>query len=173
MRVHNILYLADMWLSRFPVVIRVAETLSIRPAFVPCIGLVLVSMFLGVFDGLITNMVGFLYPAWQSFKAIETPESRDDRQWLTYWVVYACFALVEIFSDTVLFWVPFYYLCKLAFLLWLALPQFQGAAYLYATVLRPILLSQEAKIDMFLNTVASKVAHATHPRKVDGAAKTD
>lgn len=32
--------------------------------------------------------------------------------WLTYWVVYALFGLVEFFSDLLLSWFPFYYAGK-------------------------------------------------------------
>lgn len=45
-------------------------------------------------------------------KAIESPNKEDDTVWLTYWVVYALFGLVEFFSDLLLFWFPFYYAGK-------------------------------------------------------------
>lgn len=45
-------------------------------------------------------------------KAIESPSKEDDTVWLTYWVVYALFGLVEFFSDLLLFWFPFYYAGK-------------------------------------------------------------
>lgn len=32
--------------------------------------------------------------------------------WLTYWVVYGLFGLVEFFSDLLLSWFPFYYVGK-------------------------------------------------------------
>ena len=36
-----------------------------------------------------SNVVGFVYPAYMSFKAIETEDDVDDDiQWLTYWVVF-------------------------------------------------------------------------------------
>jgi receptor expression-enhancing protein 5/6 len=36
---------------------------------------------------LLSNLVGWVYPAYRSFKAIETTEKTDDTQWLTYWYV--------------------------------------------------------------------------------------
>ena len=69
-----------------------------------------------------STFVGFLYPAYKSFKAIESKESSDDTMWLTYWVVYGFFSVVEVFADVLLAWFPFYYYVKLVFLLWLMNP---------------------------------------------------
>ena len=50
-----------------------------------------------------------------SVKAIESKEKDDDTKWLTYWVVYSAFSLVEFFADIFLFWVPFYWFFKVRF----------------------------------------------------------
>ena len=47
-----------------------------------------------------------------SCKAIDSEEKDDDTQWLTYWVVYAAFGLIEYFTDILLSWIPFYFLGK-------------------------------------------------------------
>jgi len=47
-----------------------------------------------------------------SCKAIDSEEKDDDTQWLTYWVVYAAFGIMEYFTDLLLSWVPFYFLAK-------------------------------------------------------------
>ena len=51
-----------------------------------------------------------------SIKAIESKEKDDDTKWLTYWVTYALFSLLEFFSDIFLFWIPFYNLSKVCVL---------------------------------------------------------
>lgn len=71
--------------------------------------------------------VGFIYPAYASYKALESKSPVAHAQWLTYWVVFSLFTVVEYFADFVISWIPFYYLAKLAFVLWLQLPRFQGA----------------------------------------------
>ena len=76
--------------------------------------------------GLLCNAVGFLIPTYFSMKAIETPEKTDDIQWLTYWVVYACFNVLETFVGVITRFIPFYFAFKLGFLLWLMLPSTQG-----------------------------------------------
>lgn len=45
-------------------------------------------------------------------KAIESNVKEDDTQWLTYWVVYGLFSVLEAFSDIFLSWFPFYYVSK-------------------------------------------------------------
>lgn len=54
-------------------------------------------------------------------KAIESKQKDDDTKWLTYWVVYSAFSLVEFFTDIFLFWIPFYWLLKVSFLVFFLL----------------------------------------------------
>jgi receptor expression-enhancing protein 5/6 len=82
-------------------------------------------LFAGVGGSLITNLVGFLYPVVCSVKAIESKETDDDTQWLTYWVVYSLFNIFDSFAGIILYWIPFFYPLKLAFLLWCMLPQYK------------------------------------------------
>merc|ERR1712150_213227 len=112
-------------------------------------------------------MVGFIYPAFKSFEAIEN-KSADDTQWLIYWVVYAFFSIIETFVDILLYWIPFYYAFKLAFLLWAMLPQTNGAKFLYDSFLKDFLKKNESSIDAALDeakrsmsSVAAEVAAAT------------
>jgi len=46
---------------------------------------------------LLCNCIGFVYPAYASVKAIESPPKGDDTKWLMYWVVFALFSVVEFF----------------------------------------------------------------------------
>jgi receptor expression-enhancing protein 5/6 len=70
---------------------------------------------------------------------------------LIYWVVYAFFSIIEVFVDTLLYWIPFYYTFKMAFLVWAMLPQTKGAKYLYDSFLKDFLKKNESKIDKALN----------------------
>ena len=51
-------------------------------------------------------------------QAVESHSSSEVTQWLVYWVVYALFSVIEIFSDTLVYWIPLYYRLKLGFLVW-------------------------------------------------------
>lgn len=52
--------------------------------------------------------------SFHSVKAIETHGKDDDTKWLTYWVVYATFSLLEFFTDIFLFWIPLYAFMKVS-----------------------------------------------------------
>ena len=47
----------------------------------------------------------FAYPAYCSIQALETKTKGDDTQWLTYWVVFAAFSVIEYFADFIAGWV--------------------------------------------------------------------
>lgn len=53
--------------------------------------------------------------------------------------------------------IPFYYLFKMLFLLYIALPQTQGASYLYQTQLAPALRAHESQIDAALAQLRMRV----------------
>lgn len=121
--------------------------------------------------------MGFVYPAFKSFEAIENKIRGDDTQWLIYWVVYAFFSIIEVFVDFLLYWIPFYYAFKLAFLLWAMLPQTKGAKFLYDSFLKDFLKSNESRIDAALkeakrsaSTIATEAAAATADLSASGLA---
>ncbi|KAG0234768.1 ER membrane protein DP1/Yop1 [Actinomortierella wolfii] len=119
------------------------------------IGLMIFFNFAGQ---LFSNLLGFVYPAYRSFKALETPEKEDDKQWLTYWTVYGFVSILESFTDILLYWFPFYFFLKTIFLLWLMIPQFNGAVTVYNRFLRPFLVQHSKDIDSSYSNLKAKVA---------------
>jgi len=98
--------------------------------------------------GLVVNLLGFVYPAYKSCKAIDSEEKDDDTQWLTYWVVYAAFGIMEYFTDLLLSWVPFYFLAKCAFLIWCMLPMANnGSMIIYHRLIKPFVKKHEKTFD--------------------------
>ena len=112
---------------------------------------VFVFLVWGVGAQFVTNLIGFAYPLYESFRSLAAAQStsavHNQQQWLTYWVIYGIFALVESLTDFFLYWVPFYHLVKIAFLVWCFLPTTRGAEVLYVKLVEPILSRYEGQID--------------------------
>jgi len=111
-------------------------------------GLLALALASGVASQLICTAVGCLYPAYCSIKALETSHKDDDTQWLTYWVVFASFSVIESVSDIFISWMPFYWLGKCAFLVWCMSPmELNGSVLVYRNIILPIFRQNEEKID--------------------------
>uniref|UniRef100_A0A7S1B7Y3 Receptor expression-enhancing protein n=1 Tax=Corethron hystrix TaxID=216773 RepID=A0A7S1B7Y3_9STRA len=94
----------------------------------------------------ISDLIGFVYPAYCSFKAIDSANTEEDVQWLTYWVVFASFSIIESAASFLVSWIPFYFFIKLSFLIWLYHPTFLGAQLVYKQVLRPLIIPYMASM---------------------------
>ena len=141
-------YLDDE-LSQFPFIKDLEKKTGVPKVYLTS-GLVLVASLLLVlnFGGvLISNLIGFVYPAYASFEALETVTAVDDQLWLTYWIVFSFFSVIEVFSDSLLGWFPFYFLLKSVFLIWCYAPQTRGASLIYQGFIRPVLISFRGHVD--------------------------
>jgi len=106
---------------------------------------------------LVCNTLGFVFPAYCSIKALESPSKEDDQKWLTYWVVFALFSVLEFFSDTLVSWVPFYWLSKCVFMIWCMAPiANNGSAVIYNKVVLPLFMRHQPKIDGIINKAKDK-----------------
>lgn len=84
------------------------------------------------------NFASLVIPGYYSLVALESRTTEDDTQYLTYWVVFAAFSVIEFWSKTILYWIPFYWVFKTVFFLYIGLPQYAGSKYIYLNFLRPV-----------------------------------
>ena len=117
------------------------------------------------FSSYVTCLVGVLCPTYMSLKAIESPEDDDDKQYLTYWVVYGLFSVIDVFTNFLVKRIPFYYTIKLGFLIWLFMPNFRGAVYIYNLVVGPIFRKYEPKFDRGVDKLVNKGKSITEKAK--------
>jgi len=98
---------------------------------------------IGLAEQLLVNILGMVYPAFKSVQAIQSVGTNaiyillgdtDDKQWLTYWIVYSLTLAIDTTFGFALGYIPFYHLLKLVFLVCLFHPQVMGATVVYDKV---------------------------------------
>jgi len=139
-RFHNVIGLLDKELSKYPALNNLEKTTNIPKAYA-VVGVAALYFFAIVFNlggQLLTNIAGFVLPGYYSLEALFSVSKADDTQWLTYWVVFAFFNVIESLVSVV-YWFPFYYTFKFVFLLWLSLPMFRGAEFVFRSFMAPML----------------------------------
>ncbi|KAF4623046.1 hypothetical protein D9613_001556 [Agrocybe pediades] len=155
----------DKELTKYPVLNNLEQRTQV-PKTYAVIGTLALIVFLHSFNALaapVSNLVGWGLPAYLSFKAIESPSPHDDVQWLTYWVVFGFFNFLESFAlRLVLYYVPWYFAFKSAFIVWLQLPAFRGAQVAYFNVIKPVLanVSSQSRVTVPATTNPEPTAHA-------------
>lgn len=94
-----------------------------------------------------SHIVGITFPGYGSFRALETYDPTDEKQWLTYWIVFALMETFETFGGWILEWIPLFYELKLLFIIWLISPATRGAEVLYNEVIWKLLHEYASKLD--------------------------
>ncbi|KAI9844786.1 MAG: hypothetical protein M1838_002042 [Thelocarpon superellum] len=109
---------------------------------------------------LLSSIATFLFPVFASYKALKGNDPAQLTPWLMYWVVLACGLLVESWTEWILVWFPFYPWIRAFTLLYLVMPQTQGARFLYQTQIHPFLSRHEAEIDTFITSAHDRARAA-------------
>ncbi|KAI9687608.1 MAG: ER membrane protein DP1/Yop1 [Bathelium mastoideum] len=145
----------DKELSKYPALNNLEKQTTV-PKVYAVLGLAAIYLFLIIFNlgsAFLVNIAGFVIPGYYSLEALFTSGKSDDTQWLTYWVVFAFFTVIEsAFNAT--YWfresspnltrlvdadkTAFYYTFKFVLVLWMALPQTGGAQIIFRSLIQPL-----------------------------------
>lgn len=112
--------------------------------------------------------MGFCVPAYYSIKALKTVDTKDDAELLTYWIVFSFLSVIEFWSKAILYWMPFYWLFKTVFLVYIAIPSLGGATLVYKTLILPIADKYLPLVEVKSEEMAAKVEHAAQRAKTSG-----
>lgn len=119
-----------------PKVLEYLPEKKVGPELVVIISLVLL-VFLLVSLGathLLIDTASVIYPCYASIVALESPQPEDDKQWLTYWLIFTFMKLTDRFTRPVLSFIPFFPVFKILGFGWLYHPDFLGAKLVYGVM---------------------------------------
>ena len=144
----NQISLLEKWQKQMNLI---QEKTGIKGIFV-ILGLVLcvVFVYFNILDTIITNLVGTLYPAFWTIKSLEQNLVEEQKKWLTYWVVFGSFIIIDMSSVVIVKFIPFYFVLKILFLIWLFMPGSNGCTIIYYLVVKKIFRYYEDKIESYV-----------------------
>lgn len=129
--------------------------------------LLIVFVVFGFMDKFITNTVGTIYPVFRTIKSIED-KSNEEMHWLSYWIIFGVFSILDSFSFGILQLIPFYFVFKILFLLWCYMPNTQGSIIIYNLFVSKILKKLEININIatesFKNEIDRLVENSDNPK---------
>ncbi|KAI6228186.1 Receptor expression-enhancing protein [Aphelenchoides besseyi] len=102
--------------------------------------LVTISIYLlvGTHAGFLCGLIGFVYPASATVRAMRSQKLKEDKLWLSYWITFGLLTCVEsVAHDRLLHWCPAYWFLKAIFLVALYAPQTRVALKLQKKIIEP------------------------------------
>merc|ERR1711913_121315 len=98
------------------------------------------------------TLVGVVYPAFASLKAVLSGSAEQSAAWLRYWVVLGVFSVLELLADPLInplsYSFPVYLVLKCSFLVWCMAPvSWNGSDLLFNQVLFPLFKEHHKEIE--------------------------
>ena len=152
----------DPYGAMVPAFVDLSAKADVNPGLiVAAIGSV-ASLIIMILQGwtILVTFISVLYPTVHSIRAIESPEKDDDKKWLTYWMVLGVFTFLETFVGFIFYFIPYWDWVRLGFFVWLILPNFDGAMWIYTNVLRKLLDENKALIARYIEMTKSVASDA-------------
>ena len=112
--------------------------------------LVIIACISVYFGTVMTYLTMFLFPAYDTFKAIEEKNLLEQNRLLTYWMVFGSFFALDEVLRVVLGFLPMFHLVRLAMLFCFYSKSINGAGYFYEYVQKPLFLRVAGTVDSVL-----------------------
>ena len=128
-------------LGQLPVISQLVKVSGIKPFYMILLFLLVSACFVAFeLPGsmILIHVIGVTYPCWCSILALETTETfEDDKKWLTYWMVFNLFNMLDQSFQWITSYIPFFLLFRLFIIIWLQSPTSDGALHVYKKMVRP------------------------------------
>eukprot|EP01022_Parablepharisma_sp_SALTPOND_P028698 TRINITY_DN71471_c1_g1_i1.p3 TRINITY_DN71471_c1_g1~~TRINITY_DN71471_c1_g1_i1.p3 ORF type:complete len:250 (+),score=25.81 TRINITY_DN71471_c1_g1_i1:5953-6702(+) len=126
-----------------------SQKTGLKPGFITLIIIVsaLLILYQGIVGGFVLFFLGVVIPAYQSFKAIESPNKEDDSLMLKYWCVFSLFLALDGFFQPVLAFIPLVGIVKFGLIAALSMNNYAGSTLVYNMMVAPILRIYQVDID--------------------------
>ena len=154
------------YLQKLPFVVKASKKTKIPENILILSSIIVVGLFClsVVFGTLVTTTAMFLFPAYDTFKAIENKQTENQSRLLTYWIVFGTFFAMDESCRWALSFVPYYHLIRFAFLYALYSKSINGAEMIFTHIQKPLFdkFSKQieqivAPVETTLNKIALKV----------------
>jgi len=118
--------------------------------------LIFISIFtffilIGLCENFFSNLIAIFYPFISSLKSLETDTLDDDKMWLTYWVVFSFYFIVENIFGFILKKIPNYFFFKAGIFVYLHLPYTRGAELVYRKLIKTTFIKCERNVDQLIS----------------------
>lgn len=141
------LYLND--LEKVSFIKQFADNIGVKARYIGLAVFAIISTFLVLEYGMVYIQLffGCWFPAYMTFKAIESNEVEQNRVWLVYWVIYTLLTLGDRWVMMLLRPLPFVSIIKILLYVALYNSKIRGASYIYQYALRPLFKKYEPLLD--------------------------
>ena len=117
--------------------------------------IILILLIIGLANELLIGSLGIFYPGYMSLKSLQNENERDNKMWLTYWIIFSIFTIFDILFKYILFFLPIYFVLKGIFFIWLFHPRSKGASLVYDSAIRPLIKKYQNSLNENINKIVN------------------
>ena len=137
---------------------KIPETILVTSVLV--LGLILLCT--PYFSELLTTLVMFTIPSFETFRALRSKSTLDDEELLTYWIVFGSLYTFDKMFRYVLGYFGFYSLLRLVILAVIFYSKKFGSRLIYARAIRPFFERFGETIDSFVRPIEEQGLSLIH-----------
>ena len=126
--------------AKHPIIQRISEKTRISPEYIILAGIAIIffNSLIPLFGGILTTMIIFLLPAYETYRTIESGDRSNDRRMLVFWTMFGLFYVFEEIFKLPLSILPLYGALRFIFLMAMYLPRINLAERMYDGFVKPV-----------------------------------